>query len=60
MFRGKSFREEYLQLPKLRSVYTGPVMLLTATYTVSMMAEIMNMMHLKPEGVKVVSMLRDR
>lgn len=55
LFRGSSFRPEYLNLSRLRGILSAPVLMLTATATQSMAAEITKAMHLTTtETVAVV------
>ena len=60
-FRGASFREDYLRVPKLRSIIHAPVLMLTATATEDMVKDIKEKLHLDPPvTVKMVAVLPDR
>lgn len=59
--RGKTFRPEYLEVPKLRVLLSNtPVMCLTATATMSMITDIQKALHITKADMKFVSILPDR
>jgi superfamily II DNA helicase RecQ len=61
LFRGKEFRSAYLEVPRLRAIFTDvPVLGLTATVTEQLLDETLARLHLAREDVKIVSVLPNR
>lgn len=59
--RGETFRPDYKEVPKIRSLLTKtPLLALTATATESMVDEIYDALHIKKTQTKLVGVVPDR